>query len=629
MNQNTTDLASFSPPRLPYHPMIEERFGVDRAGWKTLTDILYRNASSPDSVVLVLAYCQARKFDPMKRPVHIVPIWDKERKCMVDTVWPGIGELRTTAFRTGQYAGRDEAEFGDTLEMPFGDGRLRYPEWCRVTLYRMVHGQRIAFTGPNVYWLETYATARRDSDIPNEMWATRPFGQLEKCFDPETEVLTDQGFQAFPFVTGRIMQVSGGRLEPTDSAAFSRPYAGRMIGCHGQALNFMVTPNHDLITLAGKVEARVVFDDATTVDGATIPLTVSGGGDGPEAPVTDGQLTLAAAIVCDGSRNGRQWVIGVSRPRKVAELSALNMHRRRYTRACAGDEAAAGGRIITTRADKEMFVYDATATGGVLADEGKRLRPEAVLSLSRRQARVLVDAILRFDGSTSRTARRFYASNPQTLGMFELAACIAGYSVSFRRERTGDIGGRNWCITVSTKEQAKVFRASRSQGHPNGGMVEEPNTSGEVWCCRVPSGVIVVRRKGLSMLCGNCAEAAALRATFPEEIGSGDYIPEEVERQAGPGEPDSATMAADAQAAINDLPKPRPSAATARATPTPENERQDDPEPAEPGGEKPQAHGTEADDGRKNARVVEDKPADTIFHGHDQPAVGARPWQKR
>jgi hypothetical protein len=32
----------------------------------------------------------------------------------------------------------------------------------------------------------------------------------------------------------------------------------------------------------------------------------------------------------------------------------------------------------------------------------------------------------------------------------------------------------------------------------------------------VPSGVIVVRRKGLSMLCGNCTEAQALRKGWPE-----------------------------------------------------------------------------------------------------------------
>jgi hypothetical protein len=32
-----------------------------------------------------------------------------------------------------------------------------------------------------VYWVETYATIKRGDDTPNEMWETRPRGQLEKC----------------------------------------------------------------------------------------------------------------------------------------------------------------------------------------------------------------------------------------------------------------------------------------------------------------------------------------------------------------------------------------------------------------------------------------------------------------
>ena len=65
------------PPRLPYHPAIEERFGVDRAMWKALVEAVFPNATSTDSVILALSYCRARKLDPFKRNVHIVPIWSK------------------------------------------------------------------------------------------------------------------------------------------------------------------------------------------------------------------------------------------------------------------------------------------------------------------------------------------------------------------------------------------------------------------------------------------------------------------------------------------------------------------------------------------------------------------------
>lgn len=185
-------LPTISPPRLMYHPMIEERFGVDRASWKALVEAIFPNAQSTESVILALSYCRARKLDPFKRNVHIVPIWDKNRGAMTDTIWPGIGELRTTAFRTGEYAGRDETAYGPDVTKEFsgsvGKGNyakevkisITFPEWAQVTVYRMVRDVRVGFCGPRVHWIETYSTQGK-SDVPNEMWETRPRGQIDKC----------------------------------------------------------------------------------------------------------------------------------------------------------------------------------------------------------------------------------------------------------------------------------------------------------------------------------------------------------------------------------------------------------------------------------------------------------------
>lgn len=175
------NLPAISAPRLPYHPAIEDRYGVDKSSWKALVEAIFPNASTTESVILALSYCRARKLDPFKRNVHIVPIWNRDLRKMVDTIWPGIGELRTTAFRTGEYAGRDAATFGPIITGAVGKVEMAYPEWCQVTVYRLVRGQRVAFSGPQVYWIETYATASRENDSPNEMWATRTRGQIEKC----------------------------------------------------------------------------------------------------------------------------------------------------------------------------------------------------------------------------------------------------------------------------------------------------------------------------------------------------------------------------------------------------------------------------------------------------------------
>jgi len=89
--------------------------------------------------------------------------------------------LRTTAFRTSEYAGRDKTDFGPDVTKKVGNVEITFPEWASVTVYRMVKGLRVAFAGPQVYWLETYATYSRDDKSPNSMWSGRPRGQLDKC----------------------------------------------------------------------------------------------------------------------------------------------------------------------------------------------------------------------------------------------------------------------------------------------------------------------------------------------------------------------------------------------------------------------------------------------------------------
>ena len=187
-----TRLPTIAAERLPWHPAMEERYGIDRAGWRALTDAVFPAARSVEGILLAMSYCRARKLDVFKRPVHVVPIWDSSKNQYTESVWPGIGELRTTAFRTGLYGGCDAATFGPDETVTFSgqvgkrgqerhiEVEVTYPEWCQVTVYRMVGAQRCPIPGPRVYWRETYARQGR-TDVPNEMWSRRPRGQLEKC----------------------------------------------------------------------------------------------------------------------------------------------------------------------------------------------------------------------------------------------------------------------------------------------------------------------------------------------------------------------------------------------------------------------------------------------------------------
>jgi phage recombination protein Bet len=174
---------------------------------------LYPGAK-PDSIRMVMGYCAARNLDPLRKPVHIVPMWVKEpgsdKGAMQDVVMPGIALYRIEAARTGEYAGKSEPIFGPMQTQRLGGSDVSFPAWCKVTVYRMVNGQRCEFTALE-YWLENYATAKRDTDAPNAMWKKRAFGQLAKC--AEAQALR----MAFPEATGgeaTAEEMEGKVLEP-------------------------------------------------------------------------------------------------------------------------------------------------------------------------------------------------------------------------------------------------------------------------------------------------------------------------------------------------------------------------------------------------------------------------------
>lgn len=153
-----------------------------------LESSLYPGAKR-QSIRMVLGYCRAAGLDPMQKPVHIVPMnvkkpGSRDQYEWRDVVMPGIGLYRTQAARTGQHAGTEDPVFGPMAEMRIGEFAFQHPEWCRVTVYRMVGGVKCAFTATE-YWQENYATSGRDSIAPNTMWKKRTRGQIAKCAEAQ------------------------------------------------------------------------------------------------------------------------------------------------------------------------------------------------------------------------------------------------------------------------------------------------------------------------------------------------------------------------------------------------------------------------------------------------------------
>ena len=161
-----------------------------------LRNSLYPGAAD-ESIKMVLGYCKASGFDPMQKPVHIVPMWDSKTNTTRDVIMPGVNLYRTVAARSG-CAGVSEPEFGDDKTDILGGVEITYPLWCKVTVKRRLEtGDIVEFTAKE-FWKENYAQkgGKERSIAPNAMWLRRPYAQIAKC--AEAQALR----KAFPEVGG-------------------------------------------------------------------------------------------------------------------------------------------------------------------------------------------------------------------------------------------------------------------------------------------------------------------------------------------------------------------------------------------------------------------------------------------
>lgn len=279
-----------APSRLPITQAMMTKLEVNEASWRTLTDTIFPTARTVEAIHLALSYCRSRNLDIMTKPVHIVPMYSSVLKRMVETVWPSIGLLRTTATRTGLWMGTDKKpEFGPEIEREFTDRyederdarnnretkhAVKYPEWCTYTVYRHVMGMRCPFSA-TVRWEEAYATVSRNSDMPNEMWRKRAEAQLAKCAEAAALRMAfpeELGMSyAADEMEGRTIEAAGPVIEgEVVSTASQNPAGGKIQATQGGVRGAAATTGQSPVAAAPTIDLTAERDQTATAQAAAL-----------------------------------------------------------------------------------------------------------------------------------------------------------------------------------------------------------------------------------------------------------------------------------------------------------------------------------------------------------------------
>jgi phage recombination protein Bet len=124
-------------------------------------DLIRRNLAPKATDIefeLWIEECKFRALNPLARHIYLIPYGNKH------VTQVSIDGLRLIAARTGEYAGCDAYEYDTESE--------KNPNKATCTVYRLIQGQRMAFTA-SVFWAE------RNKGRDN--WVSQPYHMLGKC----------------------------------------------------------------------------------------------------------------------------------------------------------------------------------------------------------------------------------------------------------------------------------------------------------------------------------------------------------------------------------------------------------------------------------------------------------------
>ncbi len=345
------------------------------------------------------------------------------------------------------------------------------------------------------------------------------------CYDSKTEILTEKGWKFFKDLTYNDKIAT---LDKNHNLYYTKPlviqnyhYKGEMIKINHRSVDLLVTPNHNLY-LREYHKKNYEFFKANEVKYKWVRTLNSVNWQGKERKyfyppklnetinshniynkfLMDDWLEFLGWYIAEGwsqkrSEKHRNYIIYIAQSKnliKVNEIKNLLIRMNfkwKYVR----------GRFLFE--SKQLWKY--------LKQLGKaweKYIPQEFMNLSKRQLKILFSSLIKGDGYISKSKEiSYYTTSKKLADQIQELAIKIGYNSTLRirkkRKKYGKINGRE-IISKRKQYNIGIRRAKEckldSWKHIN---YDEKNYNGIVYCCTVPEHIILVRRNGKPVWCGN------------------------------------------------------------------------------------------------------------------------------
>jgi uracil-DNA glycosylase family 4 len=313
---------------------------------------------------------------------------------------------------------------------------------------------------------------------------------MQNCFSDDTEILTNQGWVRFDALSSHMLVAQFDAV--TERISFVEPLEyvhrpvqlGEMRQVTLQQVDLRLTGAHEqLIRRQTGTYVKVAVDDLRSGSqfvhaGQYIDGVID---------CSAAWITLVCATQADGSWNGYGWDFGFSKKRKIKRLrEALDHLGVMYTES---PRKRGGVRFYVRKQWAEKLLE--------LLGPTKRFGSWLLDWTSSSRAKFL-EEVMHWDGSFTR--KNCYSSSVEANADWVQIVALLTNRRARKRCYTAHGGKPNWQVDIPQK---------RRHSWTNHLVRDTVDYVGNVYCVRVPTGNVIVRRNGKAVITGNCPKKLA------------------------------------------------------------------------------------------------------------------------
>lgn len=346
-----------------------------------------------------------------------------------------------------------------------------------------------------------------------EYWGNVNTVGVRSCYDAQTEILTENGWVAFPALQPGVRVATlneQNRIEYHEPDEYiAQSYIGDLLRFANGKFDFCVTPNHSMYVRSKTDKLR--FLRADEIEYARSWRVITGGDFAAEeqewftlaapprnAKVSverirmDDWLEFLGYYISEGCVHVRQRVRAVGgRDYSVADYNVLIAQENPVGRAKISACLSRLGFKFFDSDDHQFRICSSQLTGllSPLGKSGDKYIPRKYLCLSKRQSRILFDALMLGDGSQRGRAYAYYTKSKQLADDVQELALRCGFAATVVSHA---VGRDLYRVNIRPAVEASLVDPERVP------------YVGKVYCVNVRNHVICVRRNGRAAFCGNC-----------------------------------------------------------------------------------------------------------------------------